>query len=47
MKIFGYFERRGQIKAQRQSLAQLKRLSAADLADMGIKRYQLDQILQG
>jgi uncharacterized protein YjiS (DUF1127 family) len=47
MKVIGFFERQRKIKAQRQSLAQLKRLSAADLADMGIKRYQLDQILQG
>ncbi|MDE2444730.1 MAG: DUF1127 domain-containing protein [Alphaproteobacteria bacterium] len=47
MKRFGFFERQRQVKAQRQSLEQLKSLSEADLADMGIKRYQLDQILRG
>ena len=47
MEVIGFLKRRRTIKAQRQSLAQLKLLSAADLADMGIKRYQLDQILQG
>jgi uncharacterized protein YjiS (DUF1127 family) len=47
MSLRGFLQRQRQLKARRQTEHQFARLTDVDLADMGIKRYQLDKILQG
>jgi uncharacterized protein YjiS (DUF1127 family) len=47
MSLRGFLQRQRQLKARRQTEDQFARLTEVDLADMGIKRYQLDKILQG
>ena len=47
MIMNGLLKRRRQVKASLQAKKQFLNLSNADLADMGIKRYQLEQITQG
>lgn len=47
MKLPGFVQRIKQRQARRQTLDQLARLTDVDLADMGLKRYQLEANLQG
>ena len=47
MFINGLLKRRRQLKTSPQAKKQFLHLSEADLADMGIKRYQLEQVTQG
>jgi uncharacterized protein YjiS (DUF1127 family) len=47
MFVNGLLKRRRQHKASHQAKKQILNLSEADLADMGIKRYQLELITQG
>lgn len=47
MFMSGLIKRRRQFKTSPQVKKQVLNLSEADLADMGIKRYQLEQITQG
>ncbi len=47
MIMNGLLKRRRQLKTSLQAKKQILNLSEADLADMGIKRYQLEQITQG
>jgi uncharacterized protein YjiS (DUF1127 family) len=42
MKLLGLVQRLKQRQARRQSQNQFCRLTEVDLADMGIKRYQLE-----
>jgi uncharacterized protein YjiS (DUF1127 family) len=42
MPLFKYLSRRNRLKAYRQARQEAEMLSDADLADMGIKRYQLE-----
>jgi uncharacterized protein YjiS (DUF1127 family) len=42
MKLLGFVQRVQQRQARRNSLNQYARLTEVDLADMGIKRYQLE-----
>jgi uncharacterized protein YjiS (DUF1127 family) len=46
MLFRGFLERQKQLKARRQTEHQFARLTDVDLADMGLKRYQLEAILQ-
>ena len=41
------FKANRQKSVRAQAKAQYSRLSAADLADMGIKRYQLEDFMRG
>jgi uncharacterized protein YjiS (DUF1127 family) len=43
MKLSGFVQRIQQRQARRQTLNQFARLTDVDLADMGIKRYQLEK----
>jgi uncharacterized protein YjiS (DUF1127 family) len=47
MSFRGFLQRQKQLKARRQTENQFARLTDVDLADMGIKRYQLETDLQG
>jgi uncharacterized protein YjiS (DUF1127 family) len=47
MMIRGFVQRIQQRQARRQTQNQFARLTDVDLADMGIKRYQLDTNLRG
>ena len=47
MLLHGLIKRRRQFKASLQARKKVSNLSEADLADMGIKRYQLEHITQG
>ena len=47
MILHGLLKRRRQVKASHQAKKQVLNLSEADLADMGIKRYQLEHITLG
>jgi uncharacterized protein YjiS (DUF1127 family) len=42
MPLFKYLNRRNRLKAYRQARREIEMISDADLADMGIKRYQLE-----
>ncbi len=42
MPLFKFLSRRNQMQAYRQARREVDMLSDADLADMGIKRYQLE-----
>jgi uncharacterized protein YjiS (DUF1127 family) len=42
MPLFKFFSRRDRLKAYRQARKEIEMISDADLADMGIKRYQLE-----
>lgn len=47
MKLPGFVQRLKQRQARQQRLNQFARLTDVDLADMGIKRYQLETHSQG
>jgi uncharacterized protein YjiS (DUF1127 family) len=47
MVFRGFLQRHKQLKARRQTENQFARLTEVDLADMGIKRYQLETNLRG
>lgn len=42
--VFDPFGRRRRLKAYRRTRAEIEALSEADLADMGVKRYQLGHV---
>lgn len=42
MPLFKFFSRRNRMQAYRQARREVEMISDADLADMGIKRYQLE-----
>jgi uncharacterized protein YjiS (DUF1127 family) len=47
MKLFGFVQRIKQRQVRQQTHNQFARLTEVDLADMGLKRYQLEANLQG
>jgi uncharacterized protein YjiS (DUF1127 family) len=42
MPLFNFLRRRERLKAYLQACREIEMISDADLADMGIKRYQLE-----
>ena len=42
MPLFKFLSRRNRMRAYRQARKEMEMISDADLADMGIKRYQLE-----
>jgi uncharacterized protein YjiS (DUF1127 family) len=42
MPLFKFLSRRNRMQAYRQARKEMEMISDADLADMGIKRYQLE-----
>ncbi len=42
MPLFKFLSRRNRMQAYRQARREVEMISDADLADMGIKRYQLE-----
>jgi uncharacterized protein YjiS (DUF1127 family) len=42
MPLFKFLSRRNRMQANRQAAKEVEMISDADLADMGIKRYQLE-----
>ena len=44
MPLFKFLSRRNRLKAYRQARREVEMISDADLADMGIKRYQLGHV---
>jgi uncharacterized protein YjiS (DUF1127 family) len=42
MPLFKFLSRRNRMQAYRQARREIEMISDADLADMGIKRYQLE-----
>ena len=45
MPFSNFFNRRSRLQAYRQAKRDLELISESDLADMGIKRYQLEAAL--